>query len=407
MFLLITVCIILGVCLGVVTGLIPGIHPNTVFVLLLSALPLLAALPVQCVMVFVVSLAITNTFTDFIPSLIIGAPDPSTALSVMPGHMMLLAGRGYEALLLTAIGGLSVTVVTLLAIPFLLVLIPALYGIIHGYLHILLLIITVPILLSERGKDRLYALAFFLFAGLLGTVTLNSSSSGQVLFPALSGLFGMSAMFMSFMCNTRIPSQEIPSKVRCNYARGTAASWFSALLVGLLPGVGSSHAGIISSHLFRNDVKENLMALGGINTANMFFTLIVLYAIGKTRSGTSWMISQIADVAYADIILICLTCLVSSCLAVIAVLLLGKTLMKRAHTIPYRRLLLFAMSFITAMAFLLGGLFGLLVLFTCSFTGISCSLLGIKKTHLMGFLIMPTILYFSGMNIYLLEMMGM
>jgi TctA family transporter len=79
----------------------------------------------------------------------------------------------------------------------------------------------------------------------------------------------------------------------------------------------------------------------------------------------------------------------------------------RASAIPYRKMLAAVMLFITVSVFVLNGPFGLLVLFACTFTGISCALLGLKRTHLMGFLILPTVLYFSGVNMLLLSILGL
>jgi putative membrane protein len=197
MFLWICLFIFLGIIIGVLTGLIPGLHPNTVFVIMVSLLPALPPIPYQYVIVFIVSLAITNTFTDFLPSIIFGAPEPSKVMSVMPSHRMLLEGRGYEAIFLTVMGGLLVSVLTILLLPAIIYLIPAIYESIHSYIHFILIFIAGWMVLTERGISRLYASLMFIFAGLFGFISLNALSSESVLFPALSGLFGLSGMVIS------------------------------------------------------------------------------------------------------------------------------------------------------------------------------------------------------------------
>jgi len=54
--------------------------------------------------ILILAIAVSHTFVSFVPSVFLGAPDEDTALSVLPGHRMLLRGRGYEAVLLTARG---------------------------------------------------------------------------------------------------------------------------------------------------------------------------------------------------------------------------------------------------------------------------------------------------------------
>ena len=94
-----------GTLVGMAVGLIPGLHPNTV---LLASIPLFLVSPSAATLVFFVSLSVTNTIANFIPSVFFGAPEPGTALSVLPGHEFLLKGRGMEALFLTVVGGVGV-----------------------------------------------------------------------------------------------------------------------------------------------------------------------------------------------------------------------------------------------------------------------------------------------------------
>jgi putative membrane protein len=109
-----------GICAGIVAGILPGIHPNTFIAGLLAVLPwLLTFTNATALAVFVISCVISNSFVSFIPSVFIGAPEAETALSVLPGHKMMLEGKGYEAVWLTVFGGISVIVLSIaLALPF-------------------------------------------------------------------------------------------------------------------------------------------------------------------------------------------------------------------------------------------------------------------------------------------------
>ena len=103
----IIITIILGCAFGIITGLIPGVHINLVALLILSfSAFLLEIVSPLIISIFIISMAITHTFLDSIPSIFLGAPEAETALSVLPGHKMLLEGRGYEAVMLTLIGSI-------------------------------------------------------------------------------------------------------------------------------------------------------------------------------------------------------------------------------------------------------------------------------------------------------------
>ena len=67
--------------------------------------------------VFIISMSITHTFLDSIPSIFLGAPDADMAMAILPGHQLLLEGRGFEAVKLTVIGSLLCLLLGILIVP--------------------------------------------------------------------------------------------------------------------------------------------------------------------------------------------------------------------------------------------------------------------------------------------------
>lgn len=88
----------IGIMLGVITGITPGLHINLVATTMFSLSPLLSNYlsPIN-IAVILVSMSITHTFLDFIPSIFLGAPNSETALAVLPGHTLLLRGEGLRS----------------------------------------------------------------------------------------------------------------------------------------------------------------------------------------------------------------------------------------------------------------------------------------------------------------------
>ncbi len=397
MFMEIVFFTLLGVALGFITGLAPGIHPNTVFALTFSLVFLMAGLPTEAIMAFVVSLAISNTFFDFIPSVIFGAPDEDSALSVLPGHKMLLDGRGYEAIFLTVMGGLGVVFLTIISLPALVFLLPILHAAIRPVIHLILLSVVLWMVWSD--KNRLAAAFVFMFSGIFGFVTLNSFPSDGAMFPALTGLFGLSTILTSIVAKTKIPPQKIQSEISGDWLKGSLTGWLAGLLAGLLPGLGSSQTGIISAQIFRAKVKEFLIALGGINTSNMFFTFVVFYAIGKTRSGAVWMLSQVIDnMRLSDMALIIIVGIITSLLSALITVKAAKLMLKKMKDVNYTNVMLFTLIILVVLVAVLSGPLGILVSATGMFLGLLAISLNIKRSHMMGFLVLPTITYFSGLN---------
>jgi TctA family transporter len=111
---------LIGAALGTFTGLTPGVHVNTLAlgVLLASAVlngevgrllaligsdPALAPLMLSSLLI---SASVVHSFLDFIPSVFFGAPDEPDSLSVLPGHRLLLQGKGLYAVVCAASGSL-------------------------------------------------------------------------------------------------------------------------------------------------------------------------------------------------------------------------------------------------------------------------------------------------------------
>jgi putative membrane protein len=404
MFLEILIFLSLGMALGVLTGLLPGLHPNTVFVLVLSLAVFFTGFPVICTLVFIVSLSVSNVFLDFIPSILFGAPDPDSCLSVLPGHQMLMDGRGYEAVFLSAIGGLGAILLTILTLPALLFSIPFIYSQIYPFIHILLILVVSWMVWTD--SRRVWALLIFLFTGVFGTITLNTLSD-SALFPALTGLFGFSGLIVSFYGKSQLPPQKKTSRLDSSLAKSTAMGWFAGMLAGLLPGIGSSQAGAVAGQTFRAKTKDFLAALGGINAANIIFTLVAFCTLGKTRSGAVAAIAQLTpSLSVNELVLLMFTALLTAFISVILVLKTAGLMISRIHSVSYRKMNLSIIISLAAMVFLFTGPLGLLISFSGALIGILAIKTGIRRSHMMGFLIFPTILYFSGLTAVFSHMLG-
>ena len=139
-----------GICIGIFTGLFPGVHINLVSVLLVSVSGyLLGFLQPLTLAVFIVAMSVTHTFLDTIPSIYLGAPNPETALAVLPGHKMLLEGRGFDAVKVTIVGSLFCLIAVIFISPLLIPFVPAIYNFIQPYMGIMLIVVCVYMLLKE------------------------------------------------------------------------------------------------------------------------------------------------------------------------------------------------------------------------------------------------------------------
>ena len=201
-----TIAIILGLFAGIIAGLAPGLHTNNVAILLI-AITSAFNINVFAASLFILSAAVAQSFAGFIPSIFLGAPDEGTALSTAPGHQLLLQGRGYEALILSIYGGIIGAICIVIFLPIILQFLPTIYKATRPIIVYILIAVAIYMILIEGRKFM--ALIVFLMSGFLGIIALNSNvNSGISIFCMLSGLFGLSSIFLSLLSSQKIPEQK-------------------------------------------------------------------------------------------------------------------------------------------------------------------------------------------------------
>jgi len=383
----------LGLLAGIITGLIPGIHINLVgvFLVALSASLLSFLNPVYFV-VFICAMAISHTFIDFIPSVFLGCPDTETELSILPGHELLRDGRGYEAVCLTAYGGLA-------AIFMLLILVyPSIFALskVYNFIKILIpgLLLLVSFFMMSTERKIKNALIVFLLTGILGLIVLNINFK-EPLLPLLTGLFGSSMLLISIKDKIKIPKQKITEPEEKFSKKSLIAAFIASPLCGFLPGLGSGQAAIIGNSISKTTREGFLVLLGATNTFVMGLSFIALYAISKTRTGASVAVKELIGTLSPQILILILSViLISGVSSFFITKKVAKFLAQKIGKINYTKLSWGTLSFLAVIVFLVSGFFGLLVLAVSTFTGIYCISLGVKRTNMMGCLLLPTILIY-------------
>jgi putative membrane protein len=386
--------LITGILFGTFTGLIPGIHINLIgaFLISLSTSVFYQINPIYLV-VFISSMAITHTFLDFIPSILLGCPDTDTELSVLPGHELLKQGHGYEAIILTAYGSVAaIILLILIAFPSVLLISNTYYSIKNLIPYFLILISIILICLE---KQKIKSIFVFLLTGLLGLAVLNLQMN-QPLLPLLTGLFGSSMLITSIKNKVKIPEQKIPKKIKTNILRPLLGALIASPLCSFLPGLGSGQAAIIGNTISRTDRKGFLVLLGATNTLVMGFSFLSLYTISKTRTGAAVAIQQIlGTLSYKTLILILIVSLTSGIISFFLTIFLAKNISKKLNRFNYTFISSLTLITLIIIILLVSGIIGLFVLITSTLTGIYCISLKVRRTNMMGCLLLPVILFFT------------
>ena len=371
------------------TGLIPGIHINLISIIILGlSTTILTTVSPIFLLVFLVAMAITHTFIDFIPSILLGAPDEDTVLSILPGHELLKQGQAYQAISISAI------MILLLITPILLYTLPRFKEMIITSIPLLLIISTVFLISKEKFKLR--AMIVFILAGFLGIATLNSNIN-QPFLPMLSGLFGISSLIISIKNKTKIPEQIIINpkiRIRSLVSPVIAASLASPFCC-LLPGFGSGQAAVISSNLINSTKKDFLIMLGTINTLIIGLSFIVYYSIQRTRTGISLTISELfQNITTNQILIIITTILLTGIICFYWTQILARIFSKNINKINYTILSSIVIIIIIIITIYFSGVLGILVLLISTNVGIFGILSDVKRINLMGCLVIPVLLFY-------------
>jgi len=370
---------------------------------------------------FIVSVAIAHTFVNIIPATFLGAPDEETALSVLPAHKLLLEGKGYEAIALSALGSFGAIIFsTALIFPFKFVLSRPLdlYSILNNNMFWIFLAIVILMIATERRGGRcagirapLYALSVIILSGVFGIIVLDMpvdspvSLSSTVLFPALAGLFGMSTQIHSLLSEPVIKEQDIEepkifNKKSTTLSIVTGAS--AGALVSVIPGVTSAIGTIIAmTTRGKTDERQTIVTLSAVNTACAFLVIIALFVILKARSGVTIVISSLIHIEEwsrisppIQLIYLLIPIVVAGSLSYPLTCFIGRKIAKHINRISYRTIIKITIVMLSLLVFVFTGFIGLIVLSVATSIGLIPIFLGVRRSNCMGVLIVPLMLHF-------------
>jgi putative membrane protein len=397
MIIEIALALLLGLLAGTITGLSPGIHINLVAAILVSSLGYFVGVPLIALAVFITSMSITHTFLDFIPSIFLGAPEEDSFLSILPGHQLLLEGRGFDAFIYTIYGSLTALIIILVFSPLFVLFLPPIYAVAKNAMPFILIFISFYLIFRE--KDFVISLVVFVLAGFLGFLTFNLPIQ-QPLMPLLSGLFGLSGLILALKSKSQIPKQKISplSKIRLTrkeFLKSLAAILISSPLCSFLPGIGSGHAATIGSEIIPQDRRGFLFLVGATNTIIMGLSFITVYTIGKARSGSAAAIESILQtISVQNLIILLITMIIAGILAAIIGIRLAKLAAIYLPRVNYTKINLVVIAILLIFNIIFTNWLGLLVFLIATALGLFAILSNSRRINLMGALIVPAILYY-------------
>ena len=135
--------------------------------------------------------------------------------------------------------------------------------------------------------------------------------------------------------------------------------------------------------------------LGMITMLTMCLSFLGLFLISKTRTGSAAAIKSLVGVLdWRIFVLIVLAIIISGFVSFFFVNKISKKFLFFLERINYSKVSIATIVIIAIVTFFVSGILGLLVLAVSTITGIYCISSGVKRTNMIGCLILPTIIIY-------------
>jgi len=422
---------VLGALVASILSLVPALHIYNVagFVILATATlgKMENAVPLELLAFFFLGMTTGYAMLNTIPSIFLAAPDDSTVFIVLPGQKFLMQRRGYEAVVLTGIGGLGGTAVLALLTPVASSLFPALRAILQPHLHWILWTVIAYMFMSEwpKGSDRAPAgwrrwwdgwrsltagLITFLLSGLLGFILLYRSLvpvtvAYQNLLPAFVGLFAVPWILQNILSRVELPEQHITRTVDGTpwlFLRGTFAGTLGGLFAAFFPVVTGGIGSFIAGHATaQRDDRLFIISQGASKVVYYVGGFLFFFVPGLhlTRGGMAWMLSSLwssytPQTYYLAVAAVVLTGIISF----FTLLLMTRVAIKLVGKVHYRWISLGTLVVLLAIVVGMTGPGGFLICAVATGIGLIPVLWGSRRMNCMGVLLLPIALNMVGVG---------
>jgi len=387
-----------GGLLGVASGLTPGLHANN-FAMVMAAAASEVPVPPLVLATGMLTAGVVHTVLDAVPALALGVPDASMAMTALPGHRLVIAGQGREALRLSALGsGLALAFSLLLALPTTWLMKRA-YPSISSHLPLVLAAVVLGLFATESSnRGRIVGSILFAASTALGVATLDLSLSaplgqGSALTPLFAGLFG-APVLIDALDGGGVPPQGSPAVTSSPWVviLTALAGACAGAAVGYLPGVSSAIAAVLALTVLPSSGGDRgyVVATSGVNTANSVFALWALVALGSPHTGVLVAVDRIGAPPNVPVLLSAV--LLGGAVGLVAMVAVGDRYLDFVRQVRYERISVGVCGLLVGLSYLFAGVLGIGIFVASTALGLVPVRLMARRVYLMGVLIGPLML---------------
>jgi TctA family transporter len=216
------------------------------------------------------------------------------------------------------------------------------------------------------------------------------------IFSILTGCFGASSIILSIIKKTKLRPQKITKKLAISKIDAIKFSLKGTILgnfVAGLPGLSCAHVSFLVRP--KSGLMLLMVVLGAINTSALISGLVILFFLGKKRSGLAIAISTLASTLDPNLFIFFIVIILGATFYAIFICdFLNTQIPKILQNLNYVWLSAGNLLFIIILVILLGGSEALIFLVLATSLGISCYYLQVKRVYCMCFLFIPVLLHY-------------
>ncbi|MDF1512480.1 MAG: tripartite tricarboxylate transporter permease [Anaerolineae bacterium] len=407
-----------GVLVASIISLVPGLHIYNFAGLIILATSYYDIISSESLVFLFLGMISGYAILNIIPGVFLSVPDESTVFVILPAQKYLMQRRGYEAVVLSGLGGLGGLLTLVLVSPFATRVLPALRAILGPHFGWILWAIIFYMALSEwpKGTGRAAAgwqrwwegwknlvagITTFVFSGILGMILMSRmiipiSRAYQNLTPAFIGLFAVPWVIQNLLAGVSIPPQNRARSVDAPLnalLHGTFAGVLGGLFAAFFPVITGGIGALLAGHATaQRDDRVFIISQGASKVVYYVGSLLLFFVPGlhMTRGGMAWMLStRISSYSLQVYYLATAAALFAGVLAFFLSLGFARVACRWIHRINYHIISWFTFGILILVVVGFTGIRGLLVCAVATAIGLIPVLWGARRMNAMGILLLP------------------